>query len=111
MMQEPAYRQLVDETFKSVDAAFERIDPDLAESVIAQGTLTVLFNGKLRFILSPQTPVRQLWAAFRDRAWHFDYDEAARRWMDDRGAGIELYALVERVTKETVGETISIAAG
>lgn len=110
MMQEPAYRQLVDETFKSVDAAFEHVDPDLAESVVSQGTLTILYNGKLRFILSPQAPVRQLWAAFRDRAWHFDYDETARRWMDDRGAGIELCALVERVTKETVGETISVAA-
>jgi CyaY protein len=107
MIEEKVYRQLLDETFERIDAAFENIDPDLAESTSSQGTLTILFQGKLRFILSPQAPVRQIWVAFKDRAWHFDRDSDGR-WIDDRGRGIELYRLVEDVTRETVGQTVKI---
>jgi CyaY protein len=108
MIEEKLYRQLVDETFHRIDNAFEEIDPDLAESTSSQGTLTILYEGKLRFILSPQTPVRQIWAAFKDRAWHFDRD-AEGKWIDDRGRGIELYRLVEDITREAVGQTVKIA--
>jgi CyaY protein len=108
MIEEKLYRQLVDETFHRIDNAFEEVDPDLAESTSSQGTLTILYGGKLRFILSPQTPVRQIWAAFKDRAWHFDRD-AEGKWIDDRGRGIELYQLVEDITREAVGQTVKIA--
>jgi len=108
MIEEKIYRQLVDEVFHRIDAAFEDVDPDLAESTSSQGTLTIFYEQKLRFILSPQAPVRQIWAAFKDRAWHFDRD-AAGNWMDDRGRGIELYRLVEDITREAVGQTVKIA--
>jgi iron donor protein CyaY len=111
MMEEKSYRQLVDQVFHQIDAAFEDVDPDLAESTLSQGTLTILFQGKLRFILSPQTPVRQIWAAFRDQAWHFDRDPATERWLDDRGRGIELFQLVESTTRDVVGERVSIRRG
>jgi CyaY protein len=108
MMDDKAYRHLVDEAFKRIDAAYEPVDPDLAESMYAQGTLTVVMAGR-RLIVSPQPPVRQIWVAFKDRAWHFDRDEATGRWLDDRGQGVELFALVEELTREAAGVTISIA--
>jgi iron donor protein CyaY len=110
MIEEKTYRQLVDQVFHRIDAAFENVDPDAAECTISQGTLTILFGGKLRFILSPQTPVRQIWAAFKDQAWHFDRDPQTDRWLDDRGRGLELYKLVEDITREAAGESVSIAA-
>jgi CyaY protein len=109
MMEEKVYRQLVDDVFHRIDAAFEDVDPDLAESTSSQGTLTILYQGKLRLILSPQAPVRQIWVAFRDRAWHFDR-AADGRWLDDRGRDIELYRLIENLTRETVGQTVRIGA-
>jgi len=108
MIEEKLYRQMVDEVFHRIDTAFEDVDPDLAESTSSQGTLTITYEGKLRFILSPQAPVRQIWAAFKDRAWHFDRD-ANGNWMDDRGRGIELYRLVEDITRETVSQSVKIA--
>jgi CyaY protein len=108
-MEEKVYRQLVDDVFRRVDAAFERVDPDLAECTVSQGTLTVLFKGTQRLILSPQTPVRQIWVAFRDRAWHFDRDAQTGAWRDDRGQDVELFALVEQLTRDNVGESISVA--
>ena len=59
MLEEKAYRQLLDDTFARVDRAFEDVDPDLAEVTISQGALTVLFNEKLKLMLTPQPAVRQ----------------------------------------------------
>jgi iron donor protein CyaY len=108
MIEEKVYRQLVDDVFHRIDAAFEDVDPDLAESTSSQGTLTILYRGKLRFILSPQAPVRQIWAAYKDQAWHFD-QAADGQWFDDRGRGIELYGLVEQLTREEAEQTVRIA--
>ena len=108
MMEEKVYRQLIDEVFRQIDAGFEGVDPDLAESVFSQGTLTIVFRETTRLILSPQTPVRQIWVAFKDRAWHFDLDEQTGKWMDDRGEGIELYKLIADTARETVGAKVSL---
>ncbi len=83
-----------------LDKGFENVDPDLAESDFAQGTLVVIFRQAHKLIVSPQTPLRQIWAACRDRAWHFGFDPASGRWMDDRGRGIELFALVADLARE-----------
>jgi CyaY protein len=109
MMDERAYRVRVDETLKRIDAAFEDIDPDLAESDYAQGTLVVTFKQAHKLILSPQAPLRQLWVAFRDRAWHFDWDQAGGRWLDDRGQGVELLALIAELSLQNAGVALALA--
>lgn len=108
-MEEKAYRQIVDEVFTRIDRAFENVDPDLAECAVSQGTLTILFQEKLRFIVSPQTPVRQIWVAFRDRAWHLDRNPEKDLWFDDRGEGTELYTLIENTTREIAGVNVAIS--
>jgi len=110
MIDEKSYRKLLDDTYERVDRAFEDVDPDLAEVTVAQGALTVLFNEKTRLMLTPQPSPRQLWVAFRDRAWHFDWDAARGAWMDDRKLGIELARLVEDTTREAAGVELHIAA-
>jgi iron donor protein CyaY len=105
---EKIYRQLLDQTFERIDAAFEEIDPDLAEVALALGTLTITYPGNLRMMLTPQPSPRQLWVAFRDRAWHFDYDEVKQRWLDDRGQGIDVYKLIEETTREVGGVQVMI---
>ncbi|HEX7596687.1 MAG TPA: iron donor protein CyaY [Polyangia bacterium] len=111
-MEEKVYRQLVDSVFARIDKAFEKVDPDLAESTLSQGTLIIVFREKLQLILSPQTPMRQIWAAFRDRAWHFslasDGASDGDRWVDDRGQGIELLRLVEELALANAGVTVKI---
>jgi len=103
MLDEKQYRHLLDETFARIDRAFENVDPDLAESNLSQGALTVTMRGGQRLILSPQPSPRQLWVAFRDRAWHFDWNQAGGQWLDDRGQGIEVLALVAQITLESAG--------
>jgi len=108
MLDEKQYRHLLDDTFARIDRAFENVDPDLAESNLSQGALTVTMRGTQRLILSPQPSPRQLWVAFRDRAWHFDWNEARNQWLDDRGQGIEVLALVAQITQESAGVTLDL---
>jgi|WetSurMetagenome_2_1015567.scaffolds.fasta_scaffold813001_2 iron donor protein CyaY len=103
MVDEGAYRHRVDELLLRLDAAFESVDPDLAESDYAQGTLVITFQQAHKLIVSPQAPLRQIWAAFRDRAWHFGLDEESGRWLDDRGQGVEIVALVAKLAREHAG--------
>jgi CyaY protein len=105
---ESIYRQMVDETFQVIDAAFEDVDPDVVESTYSQGTLSLQFADGKRCILSPQAPVRQIWVAFKDRAWHMSFDPTTRRWLDDRGQGTELFHLVEDITKQAAGLEVQI---
>jgi CyaY protein len=107
-MEEKQYRQLVDDAFRRIDAAFEKVDPDLAESTFSQGTLTIVFRETQQLILSPQTPTRQIWVAFLDRAWHFGLRPEGDGWIDDRGEGIDLYALIADLTRTAAGVTVTI---
>ena len=107
-MEEKLYRQLVDDTFRRIDAAFENVDPDLAESTFSQGTLTIVFREKQVLLLSPQAPTRQIWVAFSDRAWHFGVRADGDGWVDDRGQGIELFALIEELARTAAGVTVTI---
>jgi CyaY protein len=107
-MDERTYRHLVDETLHHIDTAFEDVDPDLAECSLSQGALTILFPGGLRAIVSPQPPVRQMWLAFRDRAYHFNWDPEGKRWIDDRGEGLELYATITGIVRDTSGLVVDI---
>jgi CyaY protein len=110
MIEEKLYRKLVDETYARIDKAFEDVDPDLAEVTISQGALTIAFGERLKLMLTPQPPVRQLWVAFKDRAWHFDWDATRGKWMDDRGQGNELQRLIEDTTSDLVKVAIAIDA-
>jgi len=106
MMDEKTYRMLVDDTLKHIDAAFEPVDPDLAESSVSQGALTILFPGGLRAIVSPQPPARQMWLAFRDRGYHFNWD--GKCWIDDKGTGLELYRVIADITRQMSGQDVAI---
>jgi iron donor protein CyaY len=106
-MDERTYRQCVDEVFRRIDAAFENIDPDLAESDYAQGTLVITFQQAYKLILSPQTPLRQIWVAFRDRAWHFGLDQRGQ-WSDDRGQRVDLLGLVAQLARDNAGVQVTL---
>jgi iron donor protein CyaY len=108
MLEEKTYRRLLDDTFARIDGAFDGVDPDLAESNVSQGALTVTMRGGQRLILSPQPSPRQLWVAFRDRAWHFDWNEERACWLDDRGQNIEALGLVKELTREAAGVTLKL---
>lgn len=108
MMDESTYQKLVSETFRRIEDAFDEVDPDQIDITSTGDVVTFSFANGVRCILNTQRPVRQLWLAARAEAWHFDWDEAGRRWIDDRGRGIELSAQLSRIVKEQSGLDVAI---
>ena len=101
-MSESEFRQLAQAIYDRIEAQFDEVDPDEVECEVAQGALTLTLQDGARWVLSQQPPVRQLWLAVasKGRAYHFDYDAANGRWIDDKGEGVELLSHLERLLAE-----------
>jgi CyaY protein len=89
---ETEYRQEVQKTLERIEKAFSEVDPDLAECEQSMEAMTITFSDRSRLILSMQPSVRQLWLALASKgtAYHFDFERTGRKWMDDKGRGVEL---------------------
>jgi CyaY protein len=109
---EPEYRKKIQEVYDTIEKALADVDPDVAECEQASGVLTITFGDRTRCILSGQPSVRQLWVALAaiGTAYHFDYDFASGRWVDDKGRGIELMSYMQKFLTEKTGEKISLPA-
>jgi CyaY protein len=69
----------------------EDFDPDEVDYSVGDGALTIEFPDGGRFVLSRQSATSQMWLAAGAHGWHFNYDAAADRWIDDKD-GHNLYA-------------------
>jgi CyaY protein len=108
MKNEVEYRKKIQEVFDRVQSAFEDVDPDVAECEQSLGAMTVVFANHARCILSAQPSIYQLWLALASQgtAYHFKYDEKSGSWMDDKGRGIELMTLLQKVFQESIGPEV-----
>jgi CyaY protein len=109
-MEEKQYRQLVDDAFHRISIAFDAIDPDLAECEYSQGAVSISFANRTKCILSTQPSVRQVWlaAASLGIAHHFNYSESEKKWLDDKGKGVELISFVQKVVKDAAGVDLKL---
>jgi CyaY protein len=108
MMDESKYLQLADKTFRKIADAFDDVDPDEIDVYTAGDVLTFAFKNGVKAVLNTQRPTRQVWLAARANAWHFDYDAANDRWIDDKGRGDELLATLQRIVKENSGLEVKL---
>jgi CyaY protein len=102
-MDESEFERRAAEAWKSVIDLFEDVDPDDADVEQAGDVIRIDFRGGQRVVLNTQRPARQLWLAGGAQAWHFSYDPAGDRWLDDKGRGVELYAQLAALAKQAVG--------
>lgn len=109
-MDESRYLDLVHATFRRILDAFDDVDIEDADVETAGDVITITWRDGSRCVVNTQRPVRQVWLAGGDRAWHFGWDEAGRRWIDDKGSGDELLATIEAIAARN-GLAIAIARG
>lgn len=102
-MDESRYQQLADVAFRKIESMLEDVDADDVDVERAGDVITLTFRDKKKCVVNTQRPTRQIWLAANARAWHFGYDEAAERWMDDKGQGIELFVRIAEIVKEHAG--------
>lgn len=106
---ESRYLQLADQTFRRIQDALEPIDPDDVDYETTGDVLTLTFANGVKCVINTQRPAKQIWFAARSRAWHFSWDEASGTWLDDKGTGTELLALLQTVVRENAGQELEIA--
>lgn len=107
MMDESRYQKLADVALRTIESMFEDVDADLVDIDRSGDVLTLTFAGKKKAVINTQRPTRQIWLAANARAWHFSFDEAATRWIDDKGQGVELLAQIAAIVKESAGVDVA----
>jgi CyaY protein len=102
-MDEPRYQHLADDALKTLESMLEDVDADDVDVERSGDVLTLTFRDGKKCVVNTQRPTRQIWLAANARAWHFAYDEASSRWLDDKGQGVELFERVAAIVKENSG--------
>ena len=106
-MDRQEFLRRADECLARVEGALADFDPDELDYAAGDGVLTLEFADRQRYVLNRQTATNQMWFAAGARAWHFAWDAAGERWLDDKG-GRELYTLVADEVAKKLGRGVTI---
>jgi CyaY protein len=106
-MDDTRYNELADETFKRLESLLDGVDADDVDVERSGHVLTLTFKDGKKAVINTQRPTHQIWLAANARAWHFGWDDGAKRWMDDKGQGVELFARITAIVKEHAGVDVS----
>jgi CyaY protein len=87
----------------------EDFDPDEVDYSAGDGSLTIEFPDAARFVLSRQSATLQIWLAAGAHGWHFNYDPATDRWIDDKD-GRDLYERLAESLAERLGRPVEFEA-
>lgn len=98
---ERAFRAEVTRTLGALLRQLDELDTDEMDARMSEGNLTVGFEQGGTFMLSQQTPTRELWLSANLKAWHF-------RWF--RGSWVERdsHAPMGEVLERLFGEKLGI---
>jgi CyaY protein len=108
-MDEPEYQKLADQALHRLEGLFADADPEEVDCERSGGVITLTFKGGKKCVINTQRPTRQIWLAANARAWHFSYDAKVGAWLDDKGQSVELFAMVVKIVKESVGLDLDVA--
>ena len=107
-MESSEYERRVDEAFGRIYDLFEDVDVEDADLETSAGVVRIDFRGGAKVVVNTQRPTQQIWLAGASRGWHFAFDEARQRWVDDREGTDELFAILARLTRDAIGLELPI---
>jgi CyaY protein len=107
-MDQNVFLRRADECLGAVVRWLETLDPDETDYATGDGVVTIEFTDGGKFIMSRQAATRQIWFAAGARAWHYNYDGATGRWVDDRD-GHDLFARLAEAISEKIGRTVEFS--
>jgi CyaY protein len=101
-MDERRYLELAEAALSRIVAAFDEVELDDADVDSVGDVVNITVEPGARgaggkIVINTQRPARQIWLAGGNRAWHFSYEEATGRWLDDKGSGAELFDTVREL--------------
>jgi CyaY protein len=107
MMDEAKFRQAADEAMESLFKALTRAgDSYEFEADMNNGALTVEFDDPpAKFVVSPNTPVRQIWVSAHSKSFKLDWEEGAGAFVL---GGATLTELMARHISTQLGEEVEL---
>lgn len=111
MLDEVTFRRHADTSLESLKKALILAESDADFEVEEQnGVLTISFDKPpSKFVLTPNTPVRQIWISALSTSFKLDWDETENAFVLAK-TGESLHALVARlITEHMGGEPISLS--
>jgi iron donor protein CyaY len=108
MMDEQEFKRRSDEALTGLQRALERASDRYDFEVDRnQGALTIEFEEPpAKFVVSPNSPVRQIWVSARVQSFKLDWDEPAGLFV--LADGRTLQELMAEVVGQQLGEAVSL---
>src|SRR5262245_7702618 len=106
-MDDKRYHELTAAAFRTIEAMLDPLDPDLVDYERAGDVVTITFGDGKKAVVNTQRPTHQIWLAANARAWHFRWDDATSRWLDEKGTGVELIGQIAAILKTGAGVDVA----
>jgi CyaY protein len=109
MMDEQEFRRHADETMNDLYRALNDASDDYAfEADFNAGALTVEFEDPPgKFVISPNTPVRQIWVSAHSKSYKLDWDKGDGAFILPE-TGQSLQILIEEAIGRQLGQEVSL---
>jgi CyaY protein len=109
MLDEQQFRTQCDRALEALQKALTRASEEFAfESDMNNGAMTVDFEDPpARFVVSPNTPVRQIWVSAQSKSFKLGWDEGRGEFVLDE-TGQSLSDLLARKISEQLGEEVEL---
>ena len=108
-MTDQEFNQRADEALSALDKALNQAaDEHGFEIDMQSGALTLEFEDpRARFVVSPNSPVRQIWVSALNKSFKLDFDEGRKTFVL-RETGQSLTELMSSVIGHQLGEAIDL---
>jgi iron-sulfur cluster assembly protein CyaY len=105
MLDENEFRRRYDAALESLKRSLLKAEEDAAIETEEQGgVLNVTFEEPpAKFVVTPNTPVRQIWISARSTSFKLDWSEHASDFINEK-SGETLKQLLSRLINEQLGE-------
>ena len=109
MLDEQQFKTYCDSTLETLNRSLGRAGDELGfEADMNNGALTVEFEDPpARFVISPQTPVRQIWVSAHSRSFKLEWNETAGAFVLP-ATGQDLPALMAEQISKQLGEEVKL---
>lgn len=110
MLDDQSFPLRADEALsKLYRSLLEAADEHDFEADMNNGALTVEFEEPpAKFVVSPNSPVRQIWVSAHSKSFKFDWDESRKTFvLPDTGE--DLKAMMSGAITQQLGETVTLS--
>lgn len=110
MMDEREFQKKCDTAFESLANRLNEIgDEHDFEVETGSGKLEIEFDDddETRFVISPQTPVRQIWISALTTSFKLGWSDTVQAFVLDK-TGETLHQVMSRILTEKIGSTVQV---